>query len=171
MVREFLVCHRRTDAPEASGKDVGIDVGLSALITTSQGEKVAHPRFYRNAQRRLRVAQRRVARRKKGGNNRHKAVAMLQGQHDRIANQRKDYLNKLAHTLIGRYDRIALEDLEITRMVHGNLAKSMTQRVPRCLMGLLGSATHAQGCKRRSCGRSRRPAFYLQNLFGMRSDL
>jgi putative transposase len=52
---------------EATGKDVGIDVGLSALITTSEGEKVDPPRFYRTAQRKLRVAQRRVARRKKGG--------------------------------------------------------------------------------------------------------
>lgn len=108
-----------------TGKDVGIDVGLSALITTSEGEKVAHPRFYRNAQRALRVSQRRVARRKKGGSNRRKAVAMLQRQHERIANQRKDFLNKLAHRLIVRYDRIALEDLRITRMVHGNLAKSI----------------------------------------------
>jgi putative transposase len=110
---------------EATGKDIGIDVGLSALITTSDGEKVAHPRFYRNAQRKLRVAQRRVARRTKGSKNRRKAVAMLQGQHERIANQRKDYLNKLAHDLTTRYDRIALEDLVITRMVHGNLAKSI----------------------------------------------
>lgn len=60
------------------GKDVGIDVGLHHLITTSEGEHVAHPRFYRNAQRRLRVAQRRVARRKKGGRNRRKAVLQLQ---------------------------------------------------------------------------------------------
>ena len=110
---------------EATGADVGIDVGLSALITTSTGEKVSHPRFYHKAQRRLRVAQRRVARRTKGGKNRRKAVAMLQVQHERIANQRKDYLNKRAHDLITRYDRIALEDLTITRLVHGNLAKSI----------------------------------------------
>ena len=109
----------------ATGKDVGIDVGVASLITTSEGEKVSHPRFYHKAQRRLRVAQRRVARRTKGGKNRRKAVAMLQVQHERIANQRKDYLNKLAHDLITRYDRIALEDLTITRMVHGNLAKSI----------------------------------------------
>jgi putative transposase len=109
----------------STGADVGIDVGLSALITTSDGEKVNHPHFYRTAQRKLRVAQRRVARRTKGGGNRRTAVVMLQRQHERIANQRKDYLNKLAHDLTTRYDRIALEDLVITRMVHGNLAKSI----------------------------------------------
>jgi putative transposase len=110
---------------EATGSDVGIDLGLSALITTNEGEKVAHPRFYCKGQRRLRVAQRRVARATKGSKNRRKAVAMLQVRHERIANQRKDYLNKLAHNLITRYDRIALEDLVITRMVHGNLGKSI----------------------------------------------
>jgi putative transposase len=100
-------------------------VGLSSLITTSEGEKVEHPRLYRKAQRRLRVAQRRVARRKKGGRRRRKAVVILQNRHEQVANQRKDYLDKLAHNLVERHDRIALEDLAITRMVHGNLAKSI----------------------------------------------
>jgi len=109
----------------ATGTDVGLDVGLASLITTSAGEQVAHPRFYRKAQRTLRVCQRRVARRTKGGKNRRRAVVLLQRQHARVGNQRKDYLNKLAHDLVGRYDRIALEDLTITRMVHGNLAKSI----------------------------------------------
>jgi putative transposase len=116
------------DAPaplEATGRDVGIDVGLVSLITTSAGEQVPHPRFYRSSQRRLRVAQRRLARRHKGSRNRRKAVVMLQNRHERVANQRKDYLNKLAHNLVQRHDRIALEDLSITRMVHGKLAKSI----------------------------------------------
>jgi putative transposase len=119
-------CVVDTPAPlPATGKDVGIDVGLSSLITTSDGEKKEHPRFYRKAQRRLRVAQRRVARRKKGGSRRRKAVVILQNCHEQTANKRKDELNKLAHELVERYDRIALEDLAITRMVHGNLAKSI----------------------------------------------
>ena len=50
---------------------------------------------------------------------------MLQTRHEQVANQRKDYLNKLAHDLVVRHDRIALEDLTITRMVHGNLATSI----------------------------------------------
>jgi putative transposase len=52
-------------------------------------------------------------------------VASLQNRHEQVASQRKDYLNKLAHDLIQRYDRIALEDLSITRLVHSNLAKSI----------------------------------------------
>jgi putative transposase len=110
----------------ATSQEVGIDVGIANLITTSEGEQVAHPRFYRKAQRKLRVCQRRVARRKMGGKNRQKAVVMLQRQHERVANQRKDFLNKLVHGLIARYDRIALEDLRITNMVRNrHLAKSI----------------------------------------------
>jgi putative transposase len=111
--------------PEA-GQDVGVDVGISNLITTSDGEKEAHPGWYRAAQRKLRVLQRRVARRKRGSARRRKAVAALQRQHERIANRRKDFLKKLVHRLISRYDRIALEDLRITNMVRNrHLAKSI----------------------------------------------
>jgi putative transposase len=108
-----------------TGMDIGIDVGLAALITTSDGEKVQPPRWYRAAQRNLRIAQRRVARRTKGGKNRRKAIAILQRQHEHVGNQRKDFLNKLACDLTTRYDKLALEDLTITRMVQGNLAKSI----------------------------------------------
>jgi putative transposase len=61
-----------------------------------------------------------------GSANRRKAVRMLQRQHERVANQRQDVLNKLAHRLIVRYDRIALENLRITNMVRNHhLAKSI----------------------------------------------
>jgi putative transposase len=53
---------------------------------------------------RLRVLQRRVARRTQGGKNRHKAVLALQRQHEKVAHQRKDFLNKVAYTLIANHD-------------------------------------------------------------------
>jgi len=111
---------------DATGKDIGIDVCIASLLTRSDGEKVDNPRWYRTEQRKLRVLQRRVARRKKGGSNRKKAVLALQRQHERIGNRRKDFLNKLVHGLITRYDKIALEDLRITNMVRNpHLAKSI----------------------------------------------
>jgi len=114
-----------TPLPKA-GQDVGVDVGIVSLITTSVGEKVDNPRWYRLEQRKLRVLQRRVARRKKGSTSRRKAVLALQRQYERIANARKDFLKKLVHGLISRYDRIALEDLRITNMVRNrHLAKSI----------------------------------------------
>src|SRR5262249_4760852 len=73
-----FVCDTQSTALPATGSQVGIDVGITSLIATSDGEHVQHPGWYRAAQRRLRVAQRRVARRRKGGANRRKAVIMLQ---------------------------------------------------------------------------------------------
>lgn len=109
-----------------TGQDVGVDVGIASLLTTSDGDKTPKQEWYGKEQRKLRVLQRRVARRTKGGKNRRKAVAALQRQHERIGNQRKDFLNKQAHTLIGQYDRIAVEDLRITNMVKNrHLAKSI----------------------------------------------
>ena len=109
-----------------TGSEVGIDVGIASLITTSDGAKVSNPAWYRQAQRRLRVSQRRVARRKNGGANRRKAVAQLARQAERIASRRKDFLNKLAHELVMQYDRIAVEALRIPNMVRNrHLSKSI----------------------------------------------
>jgi putative transposase len=119
-------CVAEAQPLESTGHDIGVDVGVASLLTTSDGEQVGNPRWYRVEQRKLRVLQRRVARRKKGGSNRQRAVLALQRQHERIGNRRKDFLNKLAHGLIARYDRIALEDLRITNMVRNpHLAKSI----------------------------------------------
>ncbi|HEY0607602.1 MAG TPA: transposase, partial [Herpetosiphonaceae bacterium] len=121
-----FVCEVEPQEMPATGQEVGIDLGVASLLTTSDGTKVENPRWYRAEQRKLRVLHRRVARRKLRGNNRRKAVRQLQRQYERIANRRKDYLNKLAHSLIQQYDRIALEDLRIAAMVKNrHLSKSI----------------------------------------------
>jgi putative transposase len=127
-------------------QDVGVDVGIASLLTTSTGKKVGNPRWYRVEQRKLRVLQRRIARRKKGSNNRRKAVATLRRQHERISNRRKDFLNKLAHALISQYDRIALEDLRISNMVQNrHLAKSILDAGWGYLVGHLMSKAAEAG--------------------------
>jgi len=114
------------DPLPATNRSIGIDVGLTHLLTTSDGETVENPRWYRAEQATLRVIQRRIARRKKGGNNRKKAVAQVQRQHERITNRRKDYLNTRVADLVGSHDLIAIEDLRITHMARNrHLAKSI----------------------------------------------
>ncbi len=109
-----------------TGQSVGVDVGISALLTTSDGEQVANPQWYRVSQKALRVAQRALARKVKGGKNRRKALRRVQRLHEHIANTRHDFLNKQVHALITRYDRIAVEDLRIGNMVRNpHLAKSI----------------------------------------------
>lgn len=112
-----FACEAEGKRLEPTGQAVGIDVGITSLITTSDGEKVDHPHFYREGQRRLRVIGRSVARKKKGGTNRRKAVLTLKRHHQRVSNQRQDFLRKLAGSLVARYDFIAMEDLKIANMV------------------------------------------------------
>ena len=109
-----------------TGKDVGVDAGLVYLATTSDGKHYDNPKWYRNSQAKLRVIQRTVSRRKKGGSNRRKAVRLLQRQHAKVRNQREDYIKNLVHELITEYDRIAIEKLNIAGMSQNrHLSKSI----------------------------------------------
>jgi putative transposase len=117
-----------SDKPELpkTGRAIGIDVGVAALITTSEGEKVKSPKFYRMAQKKLRVLQRSLARKQKGGKNRQKALVQVQRQHEHVKNQRTDFAHKLSYTLVQNYDLIACEDLKIQNMVRNHhLSKSI----------------------------------------------
>ncbi len=103
----------------------GIDVGLKDFLTTSEGETVSIPQHYRKAQKRLRVIQKRVSRRKKGSNRRLKAVKQLGRQHKKIADKRKDFHFKTANNLLKKYDVIAVEDLNVKGLSRTRLAKSV----------------------------------------------
>lgn len=109
---------------EPSSLAVGIDVGLESFAVLSDGTVVANPRHYRRAQAALRRAQRKVARRKKGG-GRQKAVRELQAAHAHIRNQRLDFQHKLARGLVDRFGLIAVEDLNVKGLAGSVLAKSV----------------------------------------------
>jgi putative transposase len=109
----------------ATGGAIGIDLGLLRLATLSDGERIENPRWYRRILRKLRVIQRSIARKKLGGSNRDKAVAALQRLLLRVANMRKDFLNKFVASLIRRFDVIVLEELRVAAMVHGRFALSI----------------------------------------------
>ena len=100
-------------------------VGLDSFAVLSDGTPIKNPRWYRKAQAKLRQAQRRVARRKKGSKRRRKAVAVLQKIHEHVANQRKDFQHKEAFKLVQRYGVIAVEDLTVKGLAGGLLAKSV----------------------------------------------
>ena len=103
----------------------GIDVGLKAFLTTSENEVVAIPQYYRQAQKRLRVIQKRVSRRKKGSNGKKASVIKLGRQHKKIADKRKDFHFKTANNLLKKYDVIAVEDLNVKGLARTRLAKSI----------------------------------------------
>jgi putative transposase len=106
-------------------KITGIDVGLKEFLTTSEGETVAIPQHYRSSQRRLRVIQKRVSRRKKGSNGRLKAIRQLGRQHKKVADKRKDFHFKTANYLLSKYDVVAHEELNVKGLTRTRLAKSV----------------------------------------------
>lgn len=103
----------------------GIDMGLKEFLTTSEREVVAIPKHYRQAQKRLGVIQKRVARRHIGSNRRRKAVKKLGKQHKRVADKRKDFHFKTAKHLLSKYDVVVHEALNIKGISKSRLAKSV----------------------------------------------
>lgn len=105
---------------------IGVDVGLSAFATLSDGTAIKNPQCYRSAHLKLRIAQRKVARRKKGSNRRRKAVQILRRAHIAIRDQRADFHHKLSRKLVNENGLIAVEDLNVKGLASGMLAKSVT---------------------------------------------
>jgi putative transposase len=116
---------RETKPLTVSTDGVGIDVGLTTFAVLSDGTEIENPRYYRNAQVRLRRCQRKVARRKKGSNRRRKAVMLLQRAHVHVRNQRADFHHKKSREIVNRFGVIAVEDLNVKGLAGGMLAKSV----------------------------------------------
>ncbi|WP_261663936.1 RNA-guided endonuclease InsQ/TnpB family protein [Deinococcus sp. Marseille-Q6407] len=110
----------------ATGSSVGVDVGTTWFAITSDGEFVENPRHLQKNLRKLRIQQRTVARRKKGGNRRKKAVKLVAKTHQRIRRARLDFHHKTARRLVNEHDVIAHEDLKVSNMVKSNLARSIS---------------------------------------------
>lgn len=109
-----------------SNQSVGIDLGIKDLAILSTGEKISNPKYYRKLERKLVKLQRELSRKTKGSNNRNKARIKLARHHEKIANCRKDFLQKLSTRLIRENQTICLEDLQTSNMIKNHkLAKSI----------------------------------------------
>lgn len=108
-----------------TGKSIGIDAGIENFLTLSDGTQIENFKYFETSQKRLRVAQRRVSRRKKGSNQRRKAVFGLRKIHEQIKNQRNDFAHKVSTQIVKNFDVIAIEDLNILGMSKGILSKQI----------------------------------------------
>jgi putative transposase len=109
-----------------SGQEVGIDLGLEAFATLSDGTRIFSPGCYRKAERALKTAQRCLSRRKRGSNRRKKAVNLLAKAHQKVKRQRQDFHHKTALALMRANDVIYHEDLQTANMLKNqHLAKSI----------------------------------------------
>jgi putative transposase len=127
----WYVCFSCADVPiqplPQSGQETGIDLGIEAFATLSDGTRIFSPGWYRKAKQALKTAQRRVTRRKKGSHRRHKAVALLAKAHQKVHRQRTDFHHKVALQIIPQNDTIYHEALQVANMVKNpHLAKSIS---------------------------------------------
>ncbi len=126
----WYVCFSCADVPvrplPATGQETGLDLGIEAFATLSDGTRIFSPGWYRKAERALKTAQRRVSRRKKGGHRRRKAVTLLAKAHQQVRRQRQDFHHKTALQLVRENDTIYHEDWQTANLVRNHhLAKSI----------------------------------------------
>lgn len=114
-----IVCEEVIQPLEPSSKVVGVDVGLTSLLTLSTGEKVPNLRHERRNSRKLAKAQRALGRKEKGSANRAKARLAVARIHARVSDRRRDHLHQVTTRLVRENQVIAVEDLAV-----GNLVKN-----------------------------------------------
>jgi putative transposase len=122
-----MLCDDTVIPAPATTAAVGIDAGITALVTLSTGEKIVNPRHERRDRARLAKAQRELSRKAKGSKNREKARRKAAKVHARIADRRRDFLHKLTTRLVRENQTIVIEDLTVRNMVKNHtLARAIS---------------------------------------------
>ncbi len=124
----FVSIQCEVEMVEQTARDgeIGIDLGVKSFLATSEGWKRDNPRHLQRAEKKLKRLHRQLSRRVKGSAAREKARILFARQHETVANQRRDFLQKLSTKLVGRYGLIGMEDLNVRGMVKNRrLAKAI----------------------------------------------
>ena len=121
----MLVDTENIQLPKLDTK-AGIDLGIKEFAITSDGEMFSNPKWLKKSEKRLRKLQKDLSRKQKGSNNRRKDRLKVAKLHEKISNQRKDYLHKISHYIISENQVIVIEDLKVSNMIKNHkLAKSI----------------------------------------------
>lgn len=99
-----------------TGNSAGFDFGMKVFLTSSDGQEIESPLYYRQAMHDLKLAQRAMSTKRKGSNNWKKAKAHVARLYQTVVNRRRDWFFKLAHELTDRYDALFFEDLSMKGM-------------------------------------------------------
>ena len=149
---KWYVCFSCDDVPEKrlpeSEKIIGIDVGIKSFLVDSDGNKVDNPQYFRQSEGLLRRRQRKLCRCVKGSNGRGKARVLAAKTHEKVSNQRNDFLHKIANSYIKNYGTLVFEDLNIKGMVRNHhLAKSISDSSWGTFIGLVEYKAEEAGRK------------------------
>lgn len=111
---------------EKTGSVVGLDLGIKEFCITNNGEMVENPKYLKKSLDKLAKLQRELSRKTKGSSNRDKARIKVARLQEHIANQRKDFLQKLSTEIIKNNDIVCIEDLQVKNMIKNHkLARSI----------------------------------------------
>jgi putative transposase len=126
-----VLAETTTEAPEhmeiKADTSTGIDMGVTAFLTTSDGIQIGNPKNLKKSTKKLKKAQRQLSRKRKGSKNRNKARIKVARLQEHVANQRMDFHNKVSDTLTRQYDTIITEDLNVSGMMKNHhLARSIS---------------------------------------------
>jgi putative transposase len=107
-----------------TNSEIGIDLGLKEFCVTSDGESVANPRFLKESETRIADLQRAFSKKQKGSKRREALRVRIAREHEKVANRRKDFLDKLSTRLLRENQTVAVEDLDVREVAEGDHAKS-----------------------------------------------
>lgn len=112
---------------DKTGVVIGLDLGLKEFAITNYGDKYENPKYLAKSLDKLAKLQRELSRKTIGSSNWNKSRIKVAKMHEHVANQRKDFLNKLSTNLIKENDIICLEDLKVSNMIQNHkLARSIS---------------------------------------------
>jgi putative transposase len=114
---------------ERTGKVVGIDLGVEKLATTTDGVVVENPSVFDKVERKTKILQQLLSRKKKGSRNYEKVREKLAKLHEHVKNLMSDYIHKVTSWLVERYDEIYVEDLDVREMVEDGESKTLRKHI------------------------------------------
>ena len=117
------------ESKQNDGGSIGIDVGIKEFYSDSNGDVVSNPKFLEKSSKKLRREQRKLSKKQKGSNNSNKQRIRVAKVHEKVTNQRNDFLQKISSMLISENQVICVEDLKIKNMVRN-------RKLARCISSI-----------------------------------